>query len=38
MSNVYKDDKTMIVLFVNKIDEIDKKFKLDLKKFIQFIV
>jgi translation elongation factor EF-G len=34
MSNVYKDNKTIIVLFVNKIDKIDKEFKLNLKKFI----
>ncbi len=32
--NVYEDNKAMIVLSTNEIDEIDKKFKLNLKKFI----
>jgi len=34
VSNVYEDDEAIIVLFANKIDEIDKEFKLNLKKFI----
>jgi len=37
MLNVYEDNKAIAMLFVNEIDEIDKEFKLDLKKFIQFI-
>jgi len=32
--NVYEDNKAIIVLSTNEIDEIDKKFKLNLKKFI----
>jgi hypothetical protein len=38
MSNIYKNNKTITMLFASKIDEIDKEFKLNLKKFIQFIV
>ncbi len=38
MSNVYEDDEIITMLFTNEIDKIDKKFKLNLKKFIQFIV
>jgi len=34
MLDVYEDNEAIIVLFANEIDEIDKEFKLDLKKFI----
>ncbi len=34
--DVYKNDKALIVLSTNEIDEIDEEFK--LKKFIQFII
>jgi len=35
--NVYEDDKAIIELSTNEIDEIDEEFKLDLKKFNQSI-
>jgi hypothetical protein len=38
MLNVYEDNKVITMLSTNKIDKIDKEFKLNLKKFIQFIV
>jgi hypothetical protein len=34
MLNVYKDNKIIIMLFANEIDKIDKKLKLNLKRFI----
>ncbi len=34
--DVYKNDKALIVLSTNEIDEIDEEFK--LKKFIQSII
>jgi len=34
MSNVYKNNKVIAMLFANEIDEIDKEFKFNLKKFI----
>jgi len=36
--DVYEDNEAITMLFANKINEIDKKFKLNLKKIIQFIV
>jgi len=30
--NIYKDNKVIAMLFVNKINKIDKEFKLNLKK------
>jgi len=30
--NIYKNNKVITILFANKIDEIDKEFKLNLKK------
>jgi len=38
MLDVYEDNKAITILFANEINEIDEKFKLNLKKFIQFIV
>jgi len=38
MLNIYEDNKVIIILFINKIDNIDKEFKFNLKKFIQFII
>jgi len=34
MSNVYEDNEAITMLFANEIDEIDEKFKFNLKKFI----
>ncbi len=34
VSNVYEDDEAITMLSTNEIDEIDKEFKLNLKKFI----
>jgi len=34
VSNVYEDNKAITILSINKIDEIDKEFKFNLKKFI----
>jgi hypothetical protein len=38
VSNVYEDNETITMLSINKIDEIDEEFKLNLKKLIQSIV
>ena len=32
MLDIYKDNKVIAMLFVNKINKIDKEFKLNLKK------
>ncbi len=32
--DIYENDKIITMLFTNEIDEIDKEFKLNLKKFI----
>jgi translation elongation factor EF-G len=32
--DIYEDNEVITMLFANKIDEIDKEFKLNLKKFI----
>ncbi len=34
MLNVYEDDKTITMLSINEVDEIDKEFKFNLEKFI----
>jgi hypothetical protein len=34
MLNVYEDNEAITMLSINEIDEIDKEFKLNLKKFI----
>jgi len=35
--DVYEDNKTIIVLFTNKIDKIDKKLKLNLNSFFNLL-
>jgi len=34
MLNVYENNKAITMLFANEINKIDKKSKLNLKKFI----